>query len=197
MGTGDQELVIGREQNDPQEDQRTIVDRPPSSCASDRCSCSPTTQGEYLIWAKQRAVEYLLRGELRTSFAVMVSDLGRHGQLKNHPNIEVGFGELDQLLQDPDKMHQWLDGFDEKWKSTVPARMREYCDQVQKAMGRRIMKLRRNTGVSRKVLAERAGMSLIRIQEIERGRVDFDLSAIVTIAKVFDIPLTRLFDRIA
>jgi hypothetical protein len=39
-------------------------------------------RAEHLDWAKQRALEYLDRGERNNAIASMASDLGKHSQLK-------------------------------------------------------------------------------------------------------------------
>jgi hypothetical protein len=48
------------------------------------------TRAEHLAWAKQRALEYLDRGELDNAFASMVSDCRKHPELESHIGLELG-----------------------------------------------------------------------------------------------------------
>lgn len=49
-----------------------------------------TTRGEHLQWCKDRALEYVERGDLPQAWSSMASDLGKHPETKNHPAIELG-----------------------------------------------------------------------------------------------------------
>lgn len=54
----------------------------PVSRASDRA--------EHLTWCKQRALEYVDRGELDNALASLMSDLRKHPQTADHGAIELG-----------------------------------------------------------------------------------------------------------
>lgn len=48
------------------------------------------TRDEHLAWCKQRALEYVDRGDLRNAFASMASDLRKHDGTKDHATIKLG-----------------------------------------------------------------------------------------------------------
>jgi hypothetical protein len=48
------------------------------------------TASEHLLWAKQRAREYLDRGDSSSAWASFVSDLRKHDELRDHAGIELG-----------------------------------------------------------------------------------------------------------
>lgn len=45
---------------------------------------------EHLKWCKERALEYVDKGELSGAYASMVSDLNKHPETANHPALELG-----------------------------------------------------------------------------------------------------------
>lgn len=49
-----------------------------------------TTREEHLNWCKQRALEYVEKGEIADAFMSMVSDLGKHEETKGHIAIQLG-----------------------------------------------------------------------------------------------------------
>lgn len=63
-------------------------------------------------WAKDRALEYTAAGDVDQAFASMLSDLGKHRELVDHPGKEVG-GMLYATghLRTPAQMEQWIKGF--------------------------------------------------------------------------------------
>ena len=48
------------------------------------------TRSEHLTWCKQRALEYL-PANLTEAMTSMLSDLGKHIELADHPGKELGF----------------------------------------------------------------------------------------------------------
>ena len=67
---------------------------------------------EHVEWCKQRALEYVDKGELSDAFASMGSDLNKHPDTEGHPGIQMGMmllvgGQLDR----PDQMRKFIDGF--------------------------------------------------------------------------------------
>lgn len=45
---------------------------------------------EHLKWAKDRALEYVEKGDLKNAWASMVSDLGKHEETEDHSAILMG-----------------------------------------------------------------------------------------------------------
>lgn len=52
------------------------------------------TREEHLQWCKERALEYVRRGEINNAITSMGSDLSKHPETKNHPGITIGVGLL-------------------------------------------------------------------------------------------------------
>lgn len=68
---------------------------------------------EYLEWAKQRALEYLDRNDPRQAFTSMLSDMGKHPELENHPGnqIGVGFMCLPGWIDNKAEVRRWIVGY--------------------------------------------------------------------------------------
>ena len=49
-------------------------------------------RSEHLQWCKDRAMEYVKRGDIPQAFASMTSDLGKHPDTQGHPAIQLGAG---------------------------------------------------------------------------------------------------------
>lgn len=67
---------------------------------------------EHLQWAKDRATEYVKRGELKDAYASMVSDLTKHSELEDHAAISLGVSLM--MIGDlatPSSMQKFIDGF--------------------------------------------------------------------------------------
>lgn len=45
------------------------------------------TREEHLDWAKARAIEFLDNGDNRQALASIASDLNKHDETRNHPDI--------------------------------------------------------------------------------------------------------------
>lgn len=70
------------------------------------------TRAEHLAWCKQRAMEYVERGELHEAFASMASDLNKHPETLSHIGTQLGMQMLAAgLLNSPDDMRKWILGF--------------------------------------------------------------------------------------
>lgn len=70
------------------------------------------TQTEHLAWCKQRATEYVDRGDVDQAWASMVSDLGKHEGTAGHAAIKLGMLlYLNGHLSTPDQMRRFIDGF--------------------------------------------------------------------------------------
>jgi len=48
------------------------------------------TRAEHLQWAKDRALEYIPRGDYQGAFTSFASDLGKHDELRDHVAIQLG-----------------------------------------------------------------------------------------------------------
>ena len=67
---------------------------------------------EHLAWCKERAHEYLDRGDVLNAMTSMGSDLNKHLDTKDHPGINIGVGLLFiGSLSTVPKMRKFIDGF--------------------------------------------------------------------------------------
>jgi hypothetical protein len=67
---------------------------------------------QHLTWSKQRALEYVERGELPNAWASMVSDMSKHEELENHGAIELGgMLLLAGYLNTEREMRHFINGF--------------------------------------------------------------------------------------
>lgn len=48
------------------------------------------TRKEHLDWCKKRALEYATKGDLKSAWTSMVSDLNKHPETKDHIAINLG-----------------------------------------------------------------------------------------------------------
>ena len=70
------------------------------------------TRAEHLQECKDRAIEYVDRGDLQNAYASMASDLTKHPDTEKHAAIGLGMqlmmiGDLDT----PEKMRRFIEGF--------------------------------------------------------------------------------------
>lgn len=69
-------------------------------------------RAEHLQWCKDRALEYVKRGDTQQAFASFGSDMSKHTETANHLALELGsmlfFGGH---LSTEDKMRRWINGF--------------------------------------------------------------------------------------
>jgi hypothetical protein len=49
-----------------------------------------TTRAEHLAWCKERALEYVDRGDLQSALASMASDTSKHPETAGHSGNELG-----------------------------------------------------------------------------------------------------------
>lgn len=68
---------------------------------------------EHLAWAKRRALEYVDMGDPTQGFTSMLSDMGKHPELENHPGnaIGVGFMLLPGWIDNRAEVRRWIEGF--------------------------------------------------------------------------------------
>ena len=70
------------------------------------------TRTEHMAWCKQRALEYVDRGDIKNAFASMVSDLKKHPETENHSGIHLGIGLLmSGSLSTTEQMRKFIEGF--------------------------------------------------------------------------------------
>lgn len=70
------------------------------------------TRAEHLVWAKNRALEYVEASRLNDAVASMMSDLSQHEELKNHAGIDLGTMLLMAgHLSTEKKVREWIVGF--------------------------------------------------------------------------------------
>ena len=71
--------------------------------------------------------------------------------------------------------------------------MNKGTTEIQKQLGKNIAIARKKAGITQEQLAERIDVQTLSISRIERGSVAPSLSTISKIAKILNIPITRLF----
>lgn len=70
------------------------------------------TRTEHLAWCKQRALEYVDRGDLTGAYGSMVSDLTKHPQAEGHIGMQLGIAMLSGgHLSTPAQMREFIEGF--------------------------------------------------------------------------------------
>lgn len=70
-----------------------------------------TSREEHLKWCKERAREYLDRGDVVNAFASMSSDLGKHEETRSPGAALTGLGLLCVHNRDLEGMRRWIEGF--------------------------------------------------------------------------------------
>ena len=70
------------------------------------------TREEHLAWCKERALEYVDRGDLLQGITSMGSDLSKHPETENHPGINIGIGLVAiGSLSSQAEMRTFIEGF--------------------------------------------------------------------------------------
>ena len=70
------------------------------------------TRDEHLTWCKERALEYVDRGELDNAVASMGSDLGKHEDTRNPANNGLlMLGLMHVMDGDAAAVRRWIEGF--------------------------------------------------------------------------------------
>ena len=67
------------------------------------------TRAEHLAWAKARALEYLPADPVN-AMTSMLSDLGKHDELRNHPGKMLA-PMMYGAHNDPREVRKWIEGF--------------------------------------------------------------------------------------
>lgn len=70
------------------------------------------TRDEHLASAKEKALEYLNRGDPWQAMTSMLVDLAQHSDLENHPSINIGIMYLvTGKSRDAGEVRDWIEGF--------------------------------------------------------------------------------------
>ena len=70
------------------------------------------TRDEHLAWCKQRALEYVERGDVSQAYASMASDLRKHPETEKHAAIELGMMlMMSGNLSSKADMRRFIEGF--------------------------------------------------------------------------------------
>ncbi len=73
---------------------------------------STPTREEHLAWCKERALEYVDRGDLGNAFASMVSDLNKHPETQDHAGAKIGVIQMfSGHLNTREKMREHIEGY--------------------------------------------------------------------------------------
>lgn len=80
---------------------------------------------------------------------------------------------------------------------TIRSEARLQCLAVQKSVGARIAKRRKEQHVSQEALADSCGLHRSHMGEIERGECNFTLSTLLLLVTQLDITVPELFKGIA
>jgi hypothetical protein len=65
-------------------------------------------RAEYLAWAKMRALEYIERGDLELAVTSMISDLGKHSELRGAASFRDGVDAV--MSGDAETVRKWIEG---------------------------------------------------------------------------------------
>jgi len=71
-----------------------------------------TSRADHLKWCKDRALEYVDKGDTKQAFASMASDMNKHPETRDHDAFALGItllmaGHLNYV----DKMREFINGF--------------------------------------------------------------------------------------
>lgn len=70
------------------------------------------TREEHLQWSKTRALQYVNTGDLTGAWASMVSDLGKHDELRDHSAIQLGtMLQMGGFMNTAQEVRKFIEGF--------------------------------------------------------------------------------------
>lgn len=70
------------------------------------------TRSEHLQWCKDRAIEYLDKGDQNSAVGSMMSDLAKHPDLEDHIGIQLGLMlMMGKCLNSDKQVRDWILGF--------------------------------------------------------------------------------------
>ncbi len=71
-----------------------------------------TTREEHINWCKERALEYVDRGDLDNAWGSMVSDLGKHPETAGYAVIQLGMMlKMSGNMNTKDEVKKFIEGF--------------------------------------------------------------------------------------
>jgi hypothetical protein len=72
-----------------------------------------TSRKDHLDWCKQRAIEYLDRGDIAKAYASMISDIGKWEGGDLYDALTLAYISMDAMLfrTTAADMRNWIDGF--------------------------------------------------------------------------------------
>jgi hypothetical protein len=70
------------------------------------------TRSEHMAWCKQRAIEYVEKGDTANAFSSMASDLSKHPETEGHIGIQLGMAQMmSGMINTPEAMRNFIEGF--------------------------------------------------------------------------------------
>ena len=69
------------------------------------------TRAEHLAWCKERAHEYLARGDVNNAVTSMLSDLGKHEETRGAGEKFAMLGMMACMSGDANEARRFIDGF--------------------------------------------------------------------------------------
>lgn len=72
--------------------------------------CRAMTRAEHLALAKTRALDYVEAGDLAGAVASMISDLGKHEELRSIDLELLRGGTAAVMSRDPERVRCWVEG---------------------------------------------------------------------------------------
>ena len=69
------------------------------------------TKEEHLVWCKERALEYLVKGEIWNAVTSMLSDLGKHPETKVTNLWVEAIGYKYAQEYNYKRLKEWIEGF--------------------------------------------------------------------------------------
>lgn len=73
---------------------------------------SERTRADHLAWCKQRALEYVDRGDFGNAIASMCSDLNKHPDTIGHQGMTLGIMlARGGFMNDGHEVRKWIEGF--------------------------------------------------------------------------------------
>jgi len=69
------------------------------------------TRAEHMAWAKQRALEYVERGDLTNAVASMGSDLEKHAETADSASAFLMMAGMLEIKNGAQAVRRWIEGF--------------------------------------------------------------------------------------
>lgn len=69
------------------------------------------TRDEHLQWCKDRALEYVTRGDLHNAVTSMMSDLRKHADFQGETYSFLMLAGMMDIAKGPEAVKRWINGF--------------------------------------------------------------------------------------